>query len=102
VDTADNRRLHEGHMREAQLEAHQDAATGRTTTAAAATTPATNTTTDRATATTVTTTLAAAGRGDHHHHYWFRKRRLLESTSMVHTPIADVAAAGIPHVDCSK
>ena len=74
-------------MREAQLEAHKQSPPADTDNAPAA---------SAASAATM---------------YSFRKRRLLESTSMVHTPIADVEkpdltsfpkAKDIPYVDCSK
>lgn len=77
VDTSDNRRLYEGHMREAQLEARRSI-------------------------------LSKRKDGDA---YEFRKSRLLESTSMVHSPIKDLLkpdmksyprAENISFVDCSE
>lgn len=77
LDTADNRRLYEGHMREAQLEARH---------VATPTHPAT-------------------------FQYSFRKRRLLESTSMVHTPVFNSQRPNVkdfprskdlPFMECSK
>ena len=77
-------------MREAQLEAHKQSPPADT---------------DNAPAASAASAASAATM------YSFRKRRLLESTSMVHTPIADVEkpdltsfpkAKDIPYVDCSK